>query len=196
MSDASHPYHAPREVRPPSPAVHLLAFAWGLAESTLFFIVPDVLLTRLALRDFRRALIASLWAAAGALVGGTVLWFAARHGSTQFLLNAFDWIPGISRELIVRTAQSLDSQGYTALFTDALTGQPYKLYAVHAGAQDFPLAAFLAVSLVARLSRFLLTAGLVWLAGRALSQHTEAFRLRLHAYGWFAFYTTYFVVMR
>jgi membrane protein YqaA with SNARE-associated domain len=196
MSDASHPYLAPGNVRAPSPIVHLLAFVWGLAESTVFFIVPDVLLTRLALRDFRSALITSLWAVAGALVGGTALWFAARHGSTQFLLNAFDWIPGISRELIVRTAQSLNAQGFTALFTGALTGQPYKLYAVHAGAQDVPLAAFLAVSAVARFARFLLTAGLVWLAGRALSQQTEAFRLRLHAYGWFAFYTTYFVVMR
>jgi len=196
MSEASHPYHASAEVRAPSPVVHLLAFVWGLAESTVFFIVPDVLLTRLALRDFRRALLASLWAVAGALVGGTVLWFAARHGATQFLLNAFDWIPGISRDFIVRTAQSLDSRGFTALFTGALTGQPYKLYAVHAGAQNFSLAAFLAVSVVARFTRFLLTASLVWLAGRALSQQSEAFRLRLHAYGWFAFYTTYFVVMR
>ena len=196
MSDASHPYFAPPTARAPSRLVHLLAFAWGLAESTFFFIVPDVLLTRVALRDFRASVIASLWAVAGALVGGTALWFAARHDATQFLLNAFDWIPGISRELIVRTAQSLNTHGLTAVAAGAVSGQPYKLFAVHAGAQNFPLLPFLAVSAAARFARFTLTSTVVWLAGRVLRHHTEAARLRLHGYGWFIFYTAYFVLTR
>lgn len=177
-------------------AVPVLAFAWGLAEATVFFIVPDVLLTRVALSDFRRALLASLWAVAGALIGGTILWFAAHHGATQFLLNAFDWIPGISRDLIIRAAQSLDTHGLTALVTGALSGQPYKLYAVHAGAQNIPLGTFLALSALARFARFLLSATVVALFSRALSQFTAESRQRLHAYGWFTFYTAYFLLMR
>lgn len=188
------------DIAPTPPArsstLHVFAFAWGLAEATVFFIVPDVLLTRVALSDFRRAVFASLWAVGGALVGGTVLWFAAHHGSTQFLLNAFDWIPGISRELIIRAAQSLNTHGLSALVTGALSGQPYKLYAVHAGAQNIPLGTFLAISALARFARFLLTATAVALIGRALSRFTAESRQRLHAYAWFAIYTVYFVLMR
>ena len=70
MSDASHPYFAspPTPARARSSLTHGLAFAWGLAEATFFFIVPDVLLTRVALRDFHASVIASLWSVAGALV--------------------------------------------------------------------------------------------------------------------------------
>lgn len=196
MSEASHPYHAPDRPRTGPSGTQLFAFAWGFAESTVFFIVPDVLLTRVALRDFRQALFASLWAVAGALLGGTLLWFAARHGATQFLLNAFDWLPGISRELLIRTAQSLDADGLTALARGALSGEPFKLYAVHAGAQDISLPLFLAAAAAARFARFTLTSTVVWLAGRLLRHQSEEFRLRVHSYGWFAFYTTYFVVMR
>ncbi len=194
MRDASHPYS------PPGPAhvfsANVLAFVWGLAESTVFFIVPDVLLTRLALSDFRRACVAGLWAATGALFGGTALWFAARHDAAQFFLNAFDWLPGISRGLIVRTAQALDAHGLTAVATGALSGQPYKLYAVHAGAQDIPLTGFLIVSAVARFARFTLTTTVAWLAGRVLRHLPEASRLRLHLYAWLIFYSCYFVLMR
>lgn len=186
----------PSRAAPSSLATHALAFTWGLAEATFFFLVPDILLTRVALTDFRRALLASLFAVAGALLGGTALWFATRHGATQFLLNAFDWIPGISRELIVRTAQALDTQGLPALASGALSGQPYKLYAVHAGAQDLALAPFLAVSAAARFARFALTVILAHLAARALSARPLASLQRLHAWTWFAFYTVYFALMR
>jgi membrane protein DedA with SNARE-associated domain len=180
----------------PALGTYAAAFAWGVAEAVAFFIVPDVLLTRIALRDVRRAALAGLWALLGALLGGIVLWSAARHDSTQFLLNAFDWIPGISRELIVRTAQALHTHGVGAIVTGLLAGQPFKLYAVHAGAQQVTLAAFLAAATAAHLVRFALTVGLVWLVGRALRHRTETFRLRLHLYGWMGFYCAYFVIVR
>jgi membrane protein YqaA with SNARE-associated domain len=194
MREASHPYSPLGTVSPGS--VRALAFSWGLAESTFFFLVPDVLLTRLALTDFRRALVGCAYALAGALLGGTALWFAARNGGTQFLLNAFDWVPGISRVQIVRTAQALDAQGLLAMATGALAGQPYKLFAVHSGAQDISLGAFLAVSAVARLARFTLTASIAWLAGRMLRHLSDASKLRLHFYFWLIFYSCYFVLMR
>ncbi|PHX72433.1 MAG: hypothetical protein CK548_04130 [Opitutia bacterium] len=193
MTDAALPDSPPRPTHAFS--AHVLAFVWGLAEATVFFIVPDVLLTRLALGDFRRALFACLWAVAGALVGGTALWFAARHDAAQFFLNAFDRLPGISRGLIVRTAQALDTDGLSALATGALSGQPYKLYAVHAGAQDIPLTGFLIVSAVACFVRFTLTATVAWLASRKLRHLPEASRLRLHLYCWLIIYSCYFVVM-
>lgn len=176
-------------------ATRWLAFAWGLAEATVFFIVPDVLLTRLALKDLRSAWIASLWAVGGALLGGTVLYFSARHGVAPFLPDAFDWIPGISPGLIDRTGIALQNQGFPALASGALAGQPYKLYAVHAGMQNLPFLPFIAASAVARLARFLLTATLVWAIGLGLRRSSETFRLRLHLGGWVAFYVLYFTMM-
>lgn len=178
-----------------SAATRWLAFAWGLAEATVFFIVPDVLLTRLALKDFRSAWIASLWAVGGALLGGTILYFAARHGLAPFLPDAFDRIPGISPGLIERTGTALQNQGLPALASGALAGQPYKLYAVHAGLQHVPFAAFIAASAAARLARFLLTSALVWTIGLGLRRLSEKSRLRLHLGGWAAFYILYFRLM-
>ena len=54
-----------------SGVANALAAIWGAAEATLFFIVPDVFLSWLALSDRRQALIACLYALLGALVGGT-----------------------------------------------------------------------------------------------------------------------------
>jgi len=173
-----------------------LAFAWGLAESTVFFIVPDVFITRLALRDYRRALAACVAATAGALLGGTILWIAARNGAARHLLDFFTLLPGINSRLIAQTGQALYEHGLPAFFTGAVSGRPYKLYAVHAGTQGIPLAMFLLVSLAARLARFAATATGAWLAGRALRARTETFRLRLHLAAWTVFYLIYFAIMR
>ena len=64
-SPLAEPVAAPEPCRPVAP----LALAWGLAEATFFFIVPDVLLSRLVLSDWRLCARACLWAVAGALVG-------------------------------------------------------------------------------------------------------------------------------
>jgi membrane protein YqaA with SNARE-associated domain len=178
-----------------STSTRWLAFAWGLAEATVFFIVPDVLLTRLALKNFRSAWTASLWAVGGALLGGTVLYLAARNGVAPFLPGAFNRIPGISPGLIEHTGVALKDQGLAALASGALAGQPYKLYAVHAGLQHVPFLAFIAASAAARLARFLLTAGLIWGIGLGLRKRSETFRLRLHLGGWVAFYIVYFTLM-
>jgi len=59
---------------------HLAAFLWGFAEATLFFIVPDVLLTLLAVRfGWRRAIMPLLFCLSGAVVGGAVFFGASAH---------------------------------------------------------------------------------------------------------------------
>jgi membrane protein YqaA with SNARE-associated domain len=188
---------------PPSPA-HAkprtnwagLAFAWGLAEATVFFIVPDVLITRIALRDFRRAWSVILWALAGALLGGVVLWFAAGHGAVGPLFRTFSYLPGINLDLIARTGHALLDEGPRAVVIGGLTGQPYKLFAAHAGAQQLALPVFLVASLIARLLRFVATAFLAWLIGRALQRQPAAVVARLHLLAWAAFYLIYFITMR
>jgi membrane protein DedA with SNARE-associated domain len=162
----------------------------------MFFIVPDVYLTRLALRDFRQAVTASLWALAGALLGGSGLWYAARHGEGGALLNLFEQLPGINADMIEKSRQAVSDHGLTALFSGAFRGQPYKLYAVYAGAKQVPLVAFLAASACARFLRFFVTITLAWIAGNNLAHRSARFRHWTHAFFWLTFYVVYFAAMR
>jgi membrane protein YqaA with SNARE-associated domain len=171
----------------------LVALLWGFAESTVFFLAPDILITRLALRDLRRAVIASLYAVVGLLLGSAVLWYVAqRANGPQTLLNAFDWIPGISRDLMIRTAQSLHTFGLPTLFPAALTFQPVKLYTIHASAQGLALLPFLVAVALAHFARFTLLALLSSVIARLL----PALSPRLHVWLWIAFYTTYLALHR
>jgi membrane protein YqaA with SNARE-associated domain len=187
---------APASFEHASAPTNWAAFAWGFAEAVIFFIVPDVLLTRVALRDGRRALVAALWTTAGALLGGTALWFAASQGAVGPLFRTFSYLPGIHLELIAQTGQALHGDGLRALLIGGLIGQPYKLFAVHAGAQHVALPAFLAASAVARLVRFSATALIAWLAGRGLRDQPNSVLTRLHLLVWAAFYLIYFITMR
>jgi len=56
------------------------ALVWGFAEATLFFFVPDILITRIALADLRRALWACFWSLLGAVSGGAVRTDSAEFG--------------------------------------------------------------------------------------------------------------------
>src|SRR4051812_21124803 len=72
-----------------------LAFAWGIAEASFFFIVPDVLLTLIACRALKPALKATLAALAGALIGG-VLMYALGMRSPDEATAFLDYVPAIN----------------------------------------------------------------------------------------------------
>jgi membrane protein YqaA with SNARE-associated domain len=51
------------------------AFFWSFNEAIWFFVVPDVLLTCIALFSLCKALFAVGWATIGATLGGGVMYF-------------------------------------------------------------------------------------------------------------------------
>jgi membrane protein YqaA with SNARE-associated domain len=175
-----------------------IAFFWGLADTTIFFIVPDVYLTRLAIRDsLGRAWLAAASAVVGALIVGTILWIAGQeYHDAVWLLKNFDYLPGINRDLIVSTGTALFQRGPAAFIAGGMIGQPYKLFAVHAGAQHVPLATFLMFSLVARSLRFAATTCLAWLLNRGLQHWHLDTRLRAHLLLWVILYVLYFAIVR
>lgn len=171
------------------------ATAWGLAEAVVFFIVPDVLLSVLALDRPRRALRACLYATAGAVAGGVGVYLSAR--SDPAVLEAlYLSLPGVHEGLLARVARDLESLGLTGLFLGPLSGTPYKLYALEAGRMGLDLAAFVGVSIPARLVRFVLVTGLTALVSHALASRLSLRRRRLLLLlAWAAFYAWYFSVM-
>ncbi len=134
---------------------YLVALLWGFAEATLFFIVPDVWLTLLALKGTRRAIIGSFYAALGALIGGSIIYLWGRMDPNT-ALAVMDMVPAISQGLIERVRGELSSMGLLALFVGPFSGAPYKLYAVLSGAMGVPLILFALISIPARLIRFVL----------------------------------------
>jgi membrane protein YqaA with SNARE-associated domain len=176
--------------------IALLAFAWGLAEAVIFFIVPDVLLTRIALTDLRRALVACVWTTIGALIGGSLLFLAAAHGNAPALLHVYAWLPGISNDLLVRTAQAVHTQGAFAMLPGALQGQPYKLFAVHASPAGVTFGPFILYSIVSRVARFGAASVVAAVIGRLLPSQPARRLGQLHTLFWIVFYTWYFIAMR
>lgn len=180
--------HRVRNVSGPAPWLAPAAFVWGLAEATLFFIVPDVLLSAAALSRLSRALRACAWATAGALAGGALmyLWGAAAPSLAWEML---DRVPGIGPAMQAGVAEDVSSHGLAALFLGPPSGTPYKLYAVAAGQQGQSLLAFLLVSVPARALRFILIA---LLANRLAQYLPRPGRLPVLLVCWGVFYLAYF----
>ncbi len=130
---------------------------WGLAEATLFFIVPDVLITRIALRSRREAMIASAYACIGAVIGGAITYAWALYAPAS-LHVAFDCLPAISPELIDRVPRDLAQQGWVTMFVAPFSGVPYKLFAAGAATAGLPLPMLLLLTIPARATRFVLLA--------------------------------------
>jgi membrane protein YqaA with SNARE-associated domain len=171
-----------------------LAFVWGVAEASFFFIVPDVLLTFVACRALKPALKATIAALAGALIGGVGMYafgLRAPHAASAFL----DHVPAINADLIARVARQIDEHGLIAVMIGPLKGIPYKIYAVEWGAQGRSLIGFLLISIPARYIRFFLAAVVARLIARLIEPVTRRRRnseLLIIAAIWIVFYGYYF----
>jgi hypothetical protein len=178
-------------------ALDIAAFVWGVAEATLFFFVPDVLLSYIGLkRGIIAAERASLLAALGAAVGGMIMymWSAADPAAACAAVLA---VPAISEDMAARAAEAMRGDWFMATVLGPLTSTPFKLYAIlapHAGSAS--LLMFAAASIFARLPRFLIVGCGVALIGRGLRRWlTERQLLWLLAGAWLAFYAVFFALM-
>jgi membrane protein YqaA with SNARE-associated domain len=169
-----------------------LAFFWGLAEATVFFIVPDVLLSYYAVNNLLRALILAAVATVGAVCGGVVLFHFAPAHYEQFQ-SFFVEIPGISTDMLLRVKAQTSVDGLNAVFWGPLQGIPYKLFAVEASAQDLPLSVFVPVSVAARYLRFV-TVSIMSGYGvrRLLNGHSSSTKYAALSMCWLVFYACYF----
>jgi membrane protein YqaA with SNARE-associated domain len=173
----------------------LTALIWGLAEATFFFIVPDVLLTFVCLKDRRQATRLCFWALGGALAGGVIMftWGAIQKDSAVHLL---EHVPAISQPLIEEIDHQVKTHGAMATLAGPLAGKPYKVYAVQAGAAGVSLPVFLLISIPARLLRFLLA---TWASSVIFNGIFRTMgpgkRQLLLCCAWIAFYFWFFSIM-
>lgn len=178
-------------------AWNLAAFAWGFAEGTLFFIVPDVLLSFVGLkRGAQAAAAASIFAAVGAACGGALIYLWSLHNFSA-AHDAVLAVPAISDTMASRAFVAMDEQGWLwATFTGPLSSTPYKVYALWAPQIGAPLMTFVAASVLARLPRFVIAGVGAAFVGRWLAPRVGATRLAWAlALAWVFFYAAFFMLM-
>ena len=174
--------------------IALSAF-WGFAEGTLFFVVADVLFTRVAISRPARALAHVAAATLGALAAGALMytWSSADPKAARSAVAA---VPRVGEAMIADTERRMDELGVLAMFDRPLGGVPYKVHAVLAPPR-FELPGFLAASLFARLERFALSwsafAVLFLAVTRRLGERSKV-PGRLHAAFWTLVYAYYWFV--
>jgi membrane protein YqaA with SNARE-associated domain len=129
------------------------ALVWGFAEATVFFVVPDVLLTYAALSDWRAALDATAAALAGALAGGAVMYAWGRRDAAA-AVAAIQRVPGMTAARIELVDRAIRERRWGSFVAGAFAGVPYKTYAVKSGSLGVGAAWFFILSVFARSLRF------------------------------------------
>jgi membrane protein YqaA with SNARE-associated domain len=172
----------------------LLVLAWGFAEATVFFIVPDVIISFIGLKyGLKQGLAASCMAAVGAVLGGAVIYFWGKVdiiGARAF----FDLLPAIAPSTIERAQAEMGLPSWALLMLKgSLTGVPFKLYASEAGAAGLPLWQFLVTTPLARLPRFALAATFAALARKWAPNVLDEHKYKLLGLFWVLFYTAYWL---
>ncbi len=174
----------------------VLAFVWGVAEGTLFFLVADILISLAAAFDPRRALKHIAAATLGSVLAGALMYgWAARDPTAA--QHAVIGIPFVSSQMLTRAESQYRSYGIGAIFIAPLTGTPYKVYAVTAPTLVSE-PAFLLDTLPARAYRFVLIwviagVGGAWL--RSSRKLTPSQLLAIHLSLWAVFYAIYWSVI-
>lgn len=167
---------------------------WAFAEAVLLFIVADVPISALALRNgwsvaWRAAILAALCAALGGLL--VIAWARTDPAGAQEAMAA---LPGISPALIDEAEAGYRSGGWLAMLAGSFSGTPYKLYALAAESEGSGLVLFFVASIAARLPRFLLVAAAFSGIGRVIRPRLPAWLIAaLFAAGWSLFYAWYFM---
>jgi membrane protein YqaA with SNARE-associated domain len=172
-----------------------ISFLWGLLEATIFFIVPDVYLTKTALRSFKKAFISLGYALLGAIIGGSLMYFL---GTSYYVetLRVMNDIPAISNDLIAIVEDGVQEDPYNALLFGALKGIPFKLFALAFGHYNISYPQFLCLAFIARSLRFMISMSIAWTVNLSLIKYSLKKRQVILYLFWTIFYVFYFLYMK
>ena len=172
-----------------------IAFGWGFAEAFLFFVIPDVFLTLIAVRfGFRRSFRLALVATVGAVLGGLVMYgWAAIHPASAYA--AVELLPGIDAAMIQSVQADVSAHGNPALLAGPWQGTPYKLFALASGDLGFSSVGLALLTIPGRLARFAVSVAVAsylrwfltrWLSPKAMISLWATFWALVYAAYWLA----------
>lgn len=169
-----------------------LAFGWGFAEGTFFFVVPDLVPTLTALFCWRVAARQTACVLAGSLCAGALMFGWASH-SPESARAAVLRVPFVRETMVGRVRDDYAIAGARGLLRGPFSGVPYKIYAVEAPGRT-GLGEFLIWSVPARLQRFaggVLVAALIGWAARRPIRRRPWIAVAAWAAYWAALYGWY-----
>ncbi|MCP8616288.1 hypothetical protein [Salirhabdus salicampi] len=137
--------------------VMITGFLWGFSEATLFFIIPDVLITLIALKSFTKSLKLSILVTIGAVIGGSIMYITGVEHSGR-LLEVLETVPAVDVQMIHNVQRDTEDNGLLDMLLGPTKGIPYKLFAAQAYHAGVPYYLFFLVSIPARIGRFMITA--------------------------------------
>lgn len=167
---------------------------WGAAEATVFFVVPDVWISFMALRSFSTGFRAALGTLIGAVAAGTGLAvFATQAPETAFALVGA--VPGVTSEVFARASVLADQPQPVGMVMGSISGLPYRVFAVLLG-PEMSIWAFVGTSVLARAPRFFATLLLTWLVARFLLAKASSRTVHgLLVAIWCAIYVVFFALI-
>jgi hypothetical protein len=169
-----------------------VAFVWGAAEASFFFLVPDILLSFVALTAPRRVWGHLAATMVGALFVGVLMfqWSASAPVARTLVAQ----VPRVSTSMFKQADADLRTHGAWGAIFGPARGIPYKVYAVQAPSHPITLGAFAAASIPARVWRMLLTVAVFVAIGAALRRLGKAhWASVLHAVFWTTSITAYWL---
>jgi membrane protein YqaA with SNARE-associated domain len=173
--------------------VMIASLLWGFSEATLFFIIPDVLLSAVALRSGKKAMIACCYSLVGALIGGSILyaWGTSLPAKSAQIIEQ---VPAIDQQMMREVRESLTTDGLIAMVLGPARGIPYKIYAITANQVGISYFAFLSASIPARFLRFFLVSILTWFISTSiLKKQNMQVKYSIWAAVWIMVYILYFI---
>jgi hypothetical protein len=166
-----------------------VSFAWGFAEATVFFIVPDVAVGLSALFRPTRAPTAMVAAVAGGVVGSVALSAAVRRGwDPKPFMTA---LPGVMPADLEWARDSIATNPAGAFRSAAGRGTPVKVLVAESTRQGIPTRRLLPLVVLNRAPRIGVTAAAmagVGFLGRAQVARRPRSAAALYAAAWIAFY--------
>jgi hypothetical protein len=172
----------------------LVGFVWGLAESTVFFIVPDVGVAFIAAMSPRNWWKAALASIVGTLVGAVFLFLAVHFWLGAHASDLLLRVPGIDAASLALATARVSDHGAGALLPAAFQGIPYKVYATQLTLAGVSLPVLLLWTIPSRALRLLPVAAAAGVGGRILQGSLRRhFGLWVGAYllFWVGFYAWY-----
>ena len=144
-----------------SPIYSWIVFLLTICESVFLFVPPEVFMTPPIIANKNRAVLITVAAALGSIVGGAIAYMigAWLYDSVGvWLINTFS-----NPELIETAIKPMFSKyGIFIIVLTAVTPIPYKLLAIWLGFIGYPILLFLGVSAIFRTGRFAIVGYLLW----------------------------------
>lgn len=174
---------------------NLIAFLWGFAEATLFFIIPDVAISVIALNGDNAGLEASVYTLAGALLGGWVMFYWGRSNLEKVLQTILK-LPAIRSVDLERVRADMEKYGSLSMMWGPTLGIPYKIYAAYAHLFD-SFFTFILISIPARMIRFVIVAmAIPYVMSKVAPNASLTAQVLIVLLIWIVIYSVYFYIKR